>query len=839
MPSTFALEPLQLFTKAIDESVELAIANDWITPIPIAVLLGEEVSLAADQTPIRAQGDRGSCWAFAGIAALEAAYKRGHGLDLNLSEQYLFHICKAHESDFGNHSLMGFQGSSDIIKHLERMRVPAETDAPYQTDADMIANIPGAAALSTAAAPGQEQRDDFEFSPLHIPFAARGNCRYGVRTSGAITNFTTDDIENLIRAKREVVVNVTTGGGGHVLLIVGFNRTQRYFLAKNSWGGTALTKIKYENDPQFTINTSIAHYIIDVIDPAVDRRSGWVGQWDMDHDGWRGRLTLRRFTDLRSTTDTFTAAGRTKLGSYYLDGQKHDVVGHFDDAGQTARLRIADIGGGGQDFTLSLYSNDVGLGAGDTAWSGIPFGAQIRRAPIDAAPADPFDRTDWLGAWDLNHDGWRGTLSIEGIDAGTGAANLGYVRSTGEARPVHGAARAGQQHVLDFTIDFGPDNAAQKFTLHHHTREKGLASGQTTWAGRRFGAVAKKTADKPLWRGFEVAGAGSASAIPNITSVSRIPSSMETWWIGPAGSVEAAFWYDGGQWTRYQLAPAGSAAPASGIAAVSRIPGSLEVWWIGQAGSVEAAFWYEGGQWTRYQIAPPGAADITSGVAAVSRVPNSMELWWAGPAGSVEAAFWYEGAQWTRYQVAPTGSAGAGTEIAVVSRIATSMELWWTGPSGSVESAFWYEGGAWTRYQLAPNGSATVGGGLAVVSRIPASMEVWWNGAAGSVEAAFWYEGGAWTRYQIAPNGSTLPSTGIAAVSRIPQSMELWFAGADGSVQGSFWYEGGAWTRYQLEAPPQASNPFAVTAVSRIGASMELWWSAQGGAVRDSFYYDL
>ena len=838
MPTTHALQPLAQFTKGLDDALRLTVANNWITPLPPVLLAGVEVTLAADQSPQQDQQDRGACWAFAGIAALEAAYRRMKGLNVGLSEQYLFHICKAHESDFGNHSLMGFQGSSDIIKHMERMRVPERIAAPYRTQADMIANIPAAATLNASASSAQEQRDDFEFSPLHIPLASRGTARFGVKSSGVLTNFTIADLENVLRAKHEVVVNVTTGGGGHVLLLVGFNSTQKYFIAKNSWGEPGLIRIAYQNDPQFSINMGIAHYIIDVIDPAIDRRASFVGQWDMDHDGWRGRLTLRRFTDLRAASDSFTADAATKLGSYYLSGAKHDVTGWFAADGQTAHLRIADIGGGGQDFTLSVFSNDVGVAAGDTSWSGTPFGAQTRRPAIEAAPADPFERTDWLGTWEMNHDGWRGILTVDGVRPDGGAA-LSYQRSTGEVRPVRGAVRPGQLHVLDLTIDFGPDNNAQAFTLHHHTREKGMASGFTTWADRRFGAVAKKLTDKPAWRGFELAPVGSTSVVPNIAAVSRIPNSMELWWVGSAGSVEGAFWYDGGQWGRYQLAGAGSAAAASGIAAVSRVPNSMELWWIGREGSIEAAFWYEGGAWTRYQLAPAGSADPGSGIAAVSRVPNSMELWWTGPNGSVEAAFWYEGATWARYQLAPAGSAGRGTELAVVSRIPNSMELWWTGPGGSVEAAFWYEGAAWARYQLAPQGSAAVGGGIAAVSRIPNSMELWYTGPAGSVEAAFWYEGGQWTRYQVAGAGSALPASGIAAVSRKPETMELWFAGADQSVQGAFWYDGGQWTRYQLEAPQQGGNPFAVAAVSRVPGSMELWWSGSGGSVRDSFFYEL
>jgi hypothetical protein len=85
---------------------------------------------------------------------------------------------------------------------------------------------------------------------------------------------------------------------------------------------------------------------------------------------------------------------------------------------------------------------------------------------------------------------------------------------------------------------------------------------------------------------------GSASPFGGITSVSRIPASMEVWWIGANGSVQDAFWYEGGQWNRFELARAVSGSPRGAVAAVSRIPGSMEVWWIGAHGSVQDDFWY-------------------------------------------------------------------------------------------------------------------------------------------------------------------------------------------------------------------------------------------------------
>ena len=51
---------------------------------------------------------------------------RAHGVRVNLSEHYLFHLSKAHENHVGGgiHSLVGFQGSADIVHHLSYWAVP-------------------------------------------------------------------------------------------------------------------------------------------------------------------------------------------------------------------------------------------------------------------------------------------------------------------------------------------------------------------------------------------------------------------------------------------------------------------------------------------------------------------------------------------------------------------------------------------------------------------------------------------------------------------------------------------------------------------------------------------
>ena len=323
-----------------------------------------------------------------------------------------------------------------------------------------------------------------------------------------------------------------------------------------------------------------------------------------------------------------------------------------------------------------------------------------------------------------------------------------------------------------------------------------------------------------------------------ITSVSRIPNSMEVFWINKDGSVHGAFWYEGSIWGNYELAPAGSASTNGSITVVSRIPNSMEVFWVGQNGSIQDAYWYEGANWQRFELAPAGSASTNGSITVVSRIPNSLEVFWVGQNGSVQDAYWYEGAKWQRFELAPAGSASTNGSITVVSRIPNSLEVFWVGQNGSVQDAYWYEGAKWQRFELAPAGSASTNGSITVVSRIPNSLEVFWVGQNGSVEDAYWYEGASWQRFELAPAGSASTNGSITVVSRIPSSMEVFWVGQNGSVQDAYWYEGSNWGRYELFPNASASTNGSITVVSRIPVSMELWFISQNGSIQDGYWYD-
>jgi hypothetical protein len=165
----------------------------------------------------------------------------------------------------------------------------------------------------------------------------------------------------------------SSAGGGHVMLIIGYDRKNQIFTLKNSWGGTAFTRVTYN----FMKNCiQYASYVTDVRDPklAPQPEAGFLGRWYMDHDGWRGTLVLRRFVNFHNSNPK----AATRLGHYYDEkGVRKDVNGYFIENGRGVVFYIADNSNPtafgtlkGQLFTAYLYSWDPRFISGTTVWAG-------------------------------------------------------------------------------------------------------------------------------------------------------------------------------------------------------------------------------------------------------------------------------------------------------------------------------------------------------------------------------------------------------------------------------------------------------------------------------------
>src|SRR5262249_4094161 len=198
-----------------------------------------------------------TCWAFAGVAALEAAYKRKYGIELDLSEQYTYHMGKVMElqprTPENNTSLNGYEGSADIVQHLSQFAIPEERFAPYLTDAQMKQLQQKLGVGDIVNNPTQTGYDAFEFSEEHIPTVARWNAKYWVTDFDRVANPSNPgDLEQILLQNREIVAsfklrmqkitdlnwdyNSAADVAEHVMLLIGYDRDQQVFLAKNSWG---------------------------------------------------------------------------------------------------------------------------------------------------------------------------------------------------------------------------------------------------------------------------------------------------------------------------------------------------------------------------------------------------------------------------------------------------------------------------------------------------------------------------------------------------------------------------------------------------------------------------
>jgi C1A family cysteine protease len=189
-------------------------------------------------TPIRDQGNCGSCWAFGTTAALESQYlmsTNGVGWStLALSPQILLSCSNA-----GNCSAGGY---IDLASNfVQSTGLPLASCYPY-TELNWTSGPDSP--CSNAACP-YWQSDTYsikgwEWVATTAPTAAA--LESALNTYGPLV--TTMNVYSDFYYYSGGIYSLTKGAtyeGGHVIEIIGYNHTDQYFIVKNSWGPVAGT----------------------------------------------------------------------------------------------------------------------------------------------------------------------------------------------------------------------------------------------------------------------------------------------------------------------------------------------------------------------------------------------------------------------------------------------------------------------------------------------------------------------------------------------------------------------------------------------------------------------
>jgi hypothetical protein len=406
---------------------------------------GDEAPVSYDllpfQTPVKNQNPRGACAAFAFIAAVEACYKRKYGQELDLSEEYFIHIVHSTQSTH-NPSLKHENVPSDCSLYdkvvgmipgdqlFPTLAVPEEKYAPYfgvmndalfsyatyhrredlfQVEVEaVLADRKPDGSYDVHRAPNnpdpktnvdisQQAVDYYEYDTRHIPYEARKKACYGVTEVLLLSQdeFKQDNIirvlEGFILAQHEVVIGFGSGPfPGHVMLLVGYDRSKQSFLCKNSWGNnTPYPWISYENVKNNASGGSIVSDVWD-LNAGPIQEAIWIGAWHMEIplllQG--GRLVLRRTRESGQGPGTVA-----RLGSYYQGGAAHEVTGYIQPNTNRAHLYIDfDAQEGppdpmgtavvtkGQEFVFELSQPDnFDIAKGTTSKGGTQYSGLLRR----------------------------------------------------------------------------------------------------------------------------------------------------------------------------------------------------------------------------------------------------------------------------------------------------------------------------------------------------------------------------------------------------------------------------------------------------------------------------
>ncbi len=257
------------------------------------------------------------------------------------------------------------------------------------------------------------------------------------------------------------------------------------------------------------------------------QKDDFAGFWAQNHDGWAGTLSMI------PVPGSYIESIPNMDGDYYLPtGGDHNAYGYVRtwyypipvaDTWPDYMMRFfidfqeTTTTDDDQRFEGYLFTHDRDTMAGLTWWSDTPFGFYAHKTIGSSAaslvyeiPTAPsvFEKTDFLGKYFMNHDGWQGQLQLTSYYDNPGQPNItgSYIDSGGLSHLVQGYVRTstyylppdwGPDHKIVFFIDLpntptNPDDD-QIFEGYLFTHTKSAIAGLTYWHERPFGFYAIKS----------------------------------------------------------------------------------------------------------------------------------------------------------------------------------------------------------------------------------------------------------------------------------------------------------------------------------------------------------